>query len=134
MDCVFCKIVSGVIPSRKILETDRSLAFLDAFPLSKGHTLIIPKRHYEKVQQMSKEDNADLFEVARQVLSKVDTITGATLIAVHNGRGAGQEVPHVHVHLIPRSPDDSAGPVHDMFAKKPNLSGSELDDIQKKLI
>ena len=49
------------------------------------------------------------------MISKVDALTGATLVAVHNGRAAGQEIPHVHVHLIPRSKDDSAGPIHSMF-------------------
>lgn len=133
MDCIFCKIVSGLIPARKIMETDNSLAFLDAFPVARGHTLVIPKKHYEKVQQLSKEDNADLFETVRILTSKVDALTGSTLFAVHNGRGAGQEVPHVHVHLIPRSQDDTAGPVHSMFTKRPAISERELDELQKRL-
>ncbi len=69
MDCIFCKIINGEIPIKKIMETDKSLAFLDAFPLTKGHSLVIPKTHYEKVQNMTPEDNADLFETVRQVTS-----------------------------------------------------------------
>jgi histidine triad (HIT) family protein len=133
MDCIFCKIVKGEINARTIMETKDSLAFLDAFPLAKGHTLVIPKKHYEKVQQMSDADNKDLFDTVRKVMAKVDSLTGATLLAVHNGRDAGQEVPHVHVHLIPRSRDDSATAVHGMFENRPKLSDSELDQVLEKL-
>ncbi len=133
MDCIFCKIVSGQIKARIVLETKNSIAFLDAFPLAKGHTLVIPKKHYEKIQQMPMPDNSDLFETVNKVVAKVDTVTGATLVAIHNGRDAGQEVPHVHVHLIPRSPDDSASAVHGMFTKRPSISDSEFDQILSKL-
>ena len=57
MDCIFCKIVKGIIPAKKLYETQHSLAFLDAFPLARGHTLVIPKNHYDKVQDMSESDN-----------------------------------------------------------------------------
>ena len=133
MDCIFCKIVKGEIKSRMILETRDSLAFLDAFPLAKGHTLVIPKKHYEKIQQMTDEHNADLFDVVHKVMEKVDALTGATLLAVHNGKDAGQEISHVHVHLIPRSRDDSASAVHGMFSNRPKLSDSEFDQILLKL-
>jgi histidine triad (HIT) family protein len=133
MDCIFCKIVNGQIKAKIVLETKNSIAFLDAFPLAKGHTLVIPKKHYEKIQQMPLPDNSDLFETVNKVVAKVDTITGATLVAIHNGRDAGQEVPHVHVHLIPRSQDDSASAVHGMFTKRPSISDSEFDQVLSKL-
>ena len=133
MDCIFCRIVEGDIKAKVISETKDSIAFLDAFPLAKGHTLVIPKKHYEKIQQMSDAHNADLFELVRKMVSKVDLLTGATLLAVHNGKDAGQEIPHVHVHLIPRSSDDSASAVHGMFTNRPKLSDLELDDVLKKL-
>ena len=133
MDCIFCKIVKREIPAKIIAETEKSLAFIDAFPLTKGHSLVIPKNHYEKVQDISAEDNADLFETVRRVISKVDKISNATLLAVHNGKESGQEIPHVHVHLIPRSAEDSAGPVHSMFKDRPKLSESEINQIHEKL-
>ena len=74
MDCIFCKIVKREIPAKIIGETEKSLAFIDAFPLTKGHSLVIPKNHYEKMQDISAEDNADLFETVRRVISKVDKI------------------------------------------------------------
>ncbi len=133
MDCIFCKIVKREIPAKIIAETGKSLAFIDAFPLTKGHSLVIPKNHYEKVQDIATDDYADLFEIVRKVISKVDKISNATLLAVHNGKESGQEIPHVHVHLIPRSAEDSAGPVHSMFKDRPKLSESEINQIHEKL-
>jgi len=85
------------------------------------------------MQDISAEDNADLFETVRKIISKVDKISNATLLAVHNGKESGQEIPHVHVHLIPRSAEDSAGPVHSMFKDRPKLSESEINQIHEKL-
>lgn len=133
MDCIFCKIIKKEIPAKIIAETEKSLAFMDAFPLTKGHSLVIPKKHYEKVQDISLEDNADLFETVRKTIAKVDKITNATLLAIHNGKASGQEIPHVHVHLIPRSSKDSAGPVHSMFHKIAKLSDSEISELYDKL-
>jgi len=133
MDCIFCKISNKEIPSRIITETENSIAFLDAFPVSRGHTLVIPKNHYEKVQDMTDIDNNDLFDTVHKVISKVDKLTGSTLLAIHNGKDSGQEIPHVHVHLIPREVDDQAGPVHSMFKDRPKLSDEELEQLCAKI-
>ena len=133
MDCLFCKIANKEIPSRVITETENSIAFLDAFPVSRGHTLVIPKNHYEKVQDMTDIDNDDLFDTVHKVISKVDKLTGSTLLAIHNGKDSGQEIPHVHVHLIPRESDDQAGPVHSMFKDRPKLSDEELEQLCAKI-
>jgi histidine triad (HIT) family protein len=133
MDCIFCKISKKEIQSKIITETNKSIAFLDVFPLSRGHTLVIPKCHYEKVQDMTDMDNADLFNTVHKVISKVDKLTGATLLAIHNGKDSGQEIPHVHVHLIPRQSSDQAGPVHSMFKDRPKLSDEELDELCAKI-
>ena len=129
MDCIFCKISKKEIPSKLIMESKNSMAFLDAFPVSRGHTLVIPKKHYEKVQDIGEEDSVDLFNTVRNIITKIDKITGSTLVAVHNGKDSGQEIPHVHVHLIPRELSDNAGPVHSMFKDRPKLSDQELDDL-----
>jgi histidine triad (HIT) family protein len=133
MDCLFCKIANKEISSRIITETENSIAFLDAFPVSRGHTLVIPKNHYEKVQDMTDVDNNDLFDTVHKVISKVDKLTSSTLLAIHNGKDSGQEIPHVHVHLIPRESDDQAGPVHSMFKDRPKLSDEELDKLCAKI-
>lgn len=133
MDCIFCSIVSGKIPSKKVYETARSLAFLDAFPLAKGHTLVIPKAHYVKIQEMPQQDNADLFEAVRLVTGRVERLAQDSLVAVHNGKESGQEVPHVHVHIIPRTRQDGAGPVHSMFKNRPKLGDAEVAEILETL-
>ena len=133
MNCIFCKIVKKEIQSKIIIESKNSIAFLDAFPVSRGHTLVIPKNHYEKVQDMEELDSIDLFSTVQNVISKVDKMTGSTLLAVHNGKDSGQEVPHVHVHLIPRKLSDQAGPVHSMFKDRPKLSDKELDELCIKI-
>ena len=127
MDCIFCKIISRQIPAKILHETSHSICFLDAFPLTKGHVLVIPKNHHKKIQDMSSSENSDLFSLVHVMMSKVDSITGSTLIAIHNGETAGQEIPHVHVHLVPRSESDSAGPIHIMFNSSLNLSNSEIE-------
>ncbi len=133
MDCIFCKIISGDIPTKILNETKDSISFLDAFPLAKGHVLVIPKKHHQKIQDMDEQENNDLFSLVNLMTSKVDSITGATLIAIHNGKDAGQEIPHVHVHLVQLSSDDSAGAIHSMFNSELKLSESELDELYKKL-
>ena len=133
MDCIFCKIISGEIPAKFLAQTENSVSFMDAFPLSKGHVLVIPKNHHEKIQDLSKEENSDLFLLVQEMISKVDEISGSTLLAVHNGKEAGQEIPHVHVHLVPRSNSDSAGPIHSMFNSKIEMTESETETLYNKL-
>ena len=133
MDCVFCKIITGEISAKILKETLYSISFLDAFPLSKGHVLVIPKNHHQKIQDLSINENTDLFSLVHMMISKVDALTGATLVAIHNGKEAGQEIPHVHVHLVPRSKDDSAGAIHSMFTSPVILSESEIDELYDEL-
>lgn len=133
MDCIFCKIISKEIPAKILYEDDDTISFLDAFPVAKGHTLVIPKQHYAKIQDLPSEINEKLFNTVHKMIPKVDSLQGSTLVAIHNGKDSGQEVPHVHVHLIPRSNSDSAGPVHSMFTDKIELSDSEIDSLCKEL-
>jgi histidine triad (HIT) family protein len=133
MDCIFCRIVKGEIKARIVLESAKSIAFLDAFPLTKGHTLVIPKDHYGKIQDLTPEDNSDLFSLVHRLIPKIDSVSGSSLVAIHNGKDAGQEVPHVHVHLIPRSVSDGASAVHSMFKNRPLLTDDDYDEILKKL-
>lgn len=132
-DCIFCKIATRVIPAKIISETPSSVAFLDAFPLAKGHVLVIPKEHYDRVQDIPDKESVDLFETAKKTIAKVDKISGATLMAIHNGRASGQEIPHVHIHLVPRDSTDGAGPIHSMFTKKPEITDEEMSSIHDKL-
>ncbi len=133
MNCIFCKIVSGEIPAKILHQNNSSISFLDAFPLAKGHVLVIPKKHHEKIQDMTSDENSDLFSLVHLMTSKVDSFTGSTLIAIHNGKDAGQEIPHVHVHLVPRNKSDNAGAIHSMFDSTLNLSEYEIEELYNKL-
>ena len=133
MDCIFCKIVTKEIPTKILYEDNDTISFLDAFPVAKGHTLVIPKQHHAKIQDLPYEINEKLFNTVHKMTPKIDSIAGSTLIAIHNGKESGQEIPHVHVHLIPRSNTDSAGPVHSMFKDKIDLSDSEIDSLYNQL-
>ena len=82
---------------------------------------------------MSTDENSDLFSLVHEIISRVDNLTGATLVAMHNGKEAGQEIPHVHVHLVPRTSSDGAGAIHSMFNQTSKLSDSEIDEIYQKL-
>jgi histidine triad (HIT) family protein len=131
MDCIFCKIVNGTISAKKLYETGNSLAFLDVFPLTQGHTLVIPKNHYTKVQDMDELDSKDLFETVKIISKKLESISPSSLIAIHNGKESGQEIPHVHVHIVPRNSSDGAGPIHSMFVKRPVSDEQEIEKILK---
>ena len=106
--------------------------FLMHFLLQKVIHLVIPKEHHAKLQDLPSNTNQKLFDTVHKMILKVDSLQGSTLVAIHNGKESGQEVPHVHVHLIPRSVDDSAGPVHSMFKDKIELSDSEINSLYDK--
>ena len=135
VNCIFCKIVSGKLRARIISENDYAMAFLDAFPLSSGHTLVVPKAHYSKVQDMDKEYSCAVFSIACQIAATLEPTVrvNASTIAIHNGRDAGQEVPHVHIHIVPRSDNDGAGPIHSMFNSRPKLNNEEMDKLADRL-
>lgn len=134
-DCVFCKIAVGKIPARVLVQNERAVALLDAFPLAAGHVLVIPKSHYAKVQDMGREDAMAVFEITWKVAGAVEAGSNvqATTIAIHNGSEAGQEIPHVHVHIVPRKAGDGAGAIHSMFRNRPKLGAHEMDALRDKI-
>ena len=107
-DCIFCKIVTGAIPATKIYEDEIVLAFLDIGPISDGHTLVIPKQHFDKLHECPVELLGQvcsrLGRIARAVLAATET--EAYNVLCNNGRAAGQLVDHMHFHIIPRNSGD----------------------------
>ena len=103
-DSIFTKIVKGEIPCHRVFESERILAFLDITPLSEGHTLVIPKQQVERLEDLPPEETAELARQLGAIAKRVVAATGAEgyNILQNNGRVAGQEVPHVHFHIIPR--------------------------------
>ncbi|TDL19681.1 putative HNT1-adenosine 5`-monophosphoramidase [Rickenella mellea] len=102
--CIFCKIIKGDIPSFKLIETDLSYSFLDINPLSKGHALVIPKYHAQKLHELPDEYLSDALPIAKKIVTAI----GATdyNILQNNGRAAHQLVDHVHFHIIPKPSED----------------------------
>ena len=107
-DCLFCKIISGEIPSQVVRETDHTLAFLDINPVHAGHTLVVPKWHATDLFEVSSESWAQVMEEVRQLAPAIKEATKADglNIVMNNRRSAGQLVDHVHVHIVPRYTDD----------------------------
>lgn len=103
-NCVFCAIAGGEIPSFKVYEDDRFLAYLDINPFSKGHTLVIPKTHSEALLDTDDEILGDLVKCVKRVALKVKAATKCDgfNILQNNGEAAGQTVRHIHFHIVPR--------------------------------
>jgi len=108
-DCIFCKIVNGRIPCNKIYEDEHILAFLDIRPVSDGHTLVVPKAHFEKLHQCPPQVLSSIASCVGKIVQAVVGVAGAAgyNVLCNNGRVAGQLVDHVHFHIIPRNEGDN---------------------------
>lgn len=101
MDCLFCNIVSGNIPSKKIYEDDIVIAFLDINPNSPGHTLIVPKKHFLDITDIDENVLMHIFKVAKIIKEKLEISLNCDGLTLIQNNGAPQEVKHYHLHLIP---------------------------------
>jgi histidine triad (HIT) family protein len=130
-DCVFCSIVAGDIPSRTVHEGEHTFAFLDVNPLARGHTLVIPREHHETVAEMPEEVREAVFARAGELTPAVEAAVDAdaTTVGMNNGAASGQEVPHAHVHVVPRFEDDGVGPLHTLDWPRPELDDDEFDAV-----
>jgi histidine triad (HIT) family protein len=102
--CIFCKIAQKQVPSSLVYEDEKTVAFLDIRPLNEGHTLVIPKEHYVNIFDIPKELICYIHGVTKKVAQAVEKATHADGISIiqQNGEAAGQEIFHLHVHVIPR--------------------------------
>lgn len=130
-ECIFCRIVDGEIPARVVHETEGVLAFLDANPLAPAHTLVVPKDHHERLDDVPPDTAAAMYDLLHRVVPAAEAAADApaTTVAFNNGPEAGQEIPHVHGHVIPRFADDGGRPIHGVAGTPPDLAEAELDDI-----
>lgn len=103
-DCIFCKIIGGGIPSKKVYEDEHTFAFLDISPKSEHHTLVIPKKHYVNVFDVPADVLAQVMSAVKAVAAMYEEKYGMenANIVINNGKSAGQEVFHLHAHIIPR--------------------------------
>ncbi len=134
-DCVFCKIVSGQIPSAKIYEDEVVVAFLDIGPISDGHTLVMPRQHVEKAHSCPPE-------LLGQIWTRLGKIAGAVALAVgadgynvlcNNGRAAGQVVDHLHFHIVPRKTGDGVFAQWPSYKYRPGQVEIIAEKIRKQL-
>ncbi|PKM91511.1 HIT family protein [Candidatus Falkowbacteria bacterium HGW-Falkowbacteria-1] len=131
-DCIFCKIVKGEIPSVEIFQDKVAKVFLNINPASKGHLLIIPKEHFENILDCPDEILSHLIKISKKMAQLVKEKLGADAVNIANnsGKEAGQEVFHLHFHVVPRYKDD--GMKLDFIGKK-DLK-DDLEEIRKIII
>lgn len=129
MDCIFCKIIKGEIPSHKIYEDDHTLAFLDISKDHYGHTLIVPKTHHENLFDISPEALSKVMNTAKKIACHYRSLgfDGVNVIN-NNGASAEQSVFHLHLHLFPRKSGDNIKLFPDLKSKD-----YDLKEIQEKL-
>ncbi len=133
-ECIFCKIVKGEIPCKKVYESERTLSFLDINPRNRGHVLVIPKAHCLGITDMSDDDAAEVMKTIRLVAAaQRDSMkTEGMSLVQSNGRMAGQLVPHAHFHLIPRTEEEKGIGLESVLPVK-KLEEAELDRIAKDM-
>lgn len=104
MMCIFCQIVEGTTPGYKVYEDQHTLAFLDINPVADGHVLLIPKHHQQFVEDLPEELYNTLFDSLKGLVKPIQAAfdAPASNIGINNGPNAGQIIPHVHIHIIPR--------------------------------
>jgi histidine triad (HIT) family protein len=135
MATIFSQIVEGEVSARVVYEDETTMAFLDANPLAPGHTLVIPKEEHERLNDVPEDLATDLYGTLQRVIPAVEEAVDADAsnVAFNNGEAAGQEVPHVHGHIIPRFENDGGNPIHAIAGSPPNLDDDELDDIAERI-
>jgi histidine triad (HIT) family protein len=131
MDCLFCKIIAGEIPSTKVYEDDTVLAFLDIHPVNIGHTLVIPKAHHPNIYDTPNETLAHIAVVAKKLSIAIKSAQGADGINIemNNDPVAGQIIFHAHLHIVPRFSGD--GFTHWRGAR--DYKDGEMAEVMRKI-
>ncbi|MHA1337233.1 MAG: HIT family protein [Promethearchaeota archaeon] len=107
-NCIFCKIIDKEIPAKIVFENDKIVAFLDIFPISKGHTIVVPKKHFQNLEEIPENDLCELIKIVKRLAIEIRrklNIEGYNLLQ-NNFKAAGQVINHIHFHIIPRNKND----------------------------
>src|SRR6056297_962038 len=128
--CLFCKIIKKEIPAQIVYEDESVMAFLDIKPVNPGHTLLIPKEHFADMDSASGESLRNIVSVAPKIARAIMQALGyeAYIFSTNNGEAAGQEVKHLHFHIIPRAKKDG----HLLFAQGTYKEG-EMEEIAEQI-
>lgn len=120
-ECVFCKIMRGEIPTEKVFENEHAFAALDINPCAPGHTVVVPKNHVASIMELSDADVAHLYQAVNEVAKQIKRAMNPESfnIGLNDGPAAGQGIPHVHVHVIPRFKNDRGGSMHTIVRNPP---------------
>jgi len=132
-DCLFCKIAAKTIPAKIVYEDDSAVAFLDITPRAPGHTMVIPKYHAPTLAELPDTEIAPLFGAVKKtaVLLMAGLHPDGITIGMNQGRASGQEIDHLHVHLMPRWHGDGGDAVQSLVHNAPQES---LDEIANKIL
>jgi len=135
MDCIFCKIAKGEIPSYRIYENEDVLVFLDIKPFTKGHCLVIPKQHFENIFDIDENILQKIIVVTKKVSGIIKNTLNADGIRLSqsNGKTAGQEVMHFHLHIIPRYKDDNIPINPTATLHLPPADSKDLEKLAKEI-
>jgi len=127
---LFCKIIAKEIPNYTVYEDKNILAFLDIHPCSKGHTVVVPKKHFSDLFEMSESEFIQIMDGLRHAMERVQEIIKpeAMNVGINNGKAAGQAVGHVHWHILPRWTGDGGGNIHSIIR---NGAGINVEEIYK---
>jgi len=133
-DCLFCRIVAGKLPAKKVYEDQASLAFLDINPRNPGHTLVIPRKHYETIFEIPEGEAGRYFESIRKVAVMVKNGTNSHGLSVcqNNGSAAGQVVGHLHFHIIPRFLNEGPAALEAILPVK-KMDDKSLDEVARTI-
>ena len=128
---IFERIVDGDVPGHVVHETGTVAAFLDANPLTPGHTLVVPKEPYTRLRDVPPDVSADVFEAVRTLSPAIEDAVDAdaTTVGINDGTAAGQEVPHLHVHVVPRFDGDGGGTIHAAVGSFADLDDDEIAGV-----
>ncbi len=127
-NCIFCRIAVGEAHAEKIDETKTVIAFLDINPRSRGHSLVIPKKHVQVIADLEDELLVDVMLMVKRVVKilKNTLNSEAFTIGINDGEEAGQEIPHLHINIIPRSKNDGGKPVQHVIDNPPQEAISDI--------
>lgn len=130
LSCIFCDIIAKKRDGHFIYEDEDHVAFLDKYPIDKGHTLVVPKKHQEKITDMEPQSVGNLFSQIPKIVRGIMAATNADAfsLAQNNGRAAKQIILHVHVHIIPRYSDVGA-----IWTKRTIPTPAELEELANKI-
>jgi histidine triad (HIT) family protein len=132
---VFCRIIKGEVSAHVVHESERTLAFLDINPSAPGHTLIIPKAHIARVENLKEEDAEALFRTLHRLIGPIQKAvkSPSSTIGINNGPESGQEISHVHIHVIPRFGRDSGGIIQEITGGGRRPDSSEMGRIAERI-